>query len=51
MMVPHHESAIEMARMELEQGSNPELKQLAEEIIAGQEREVKAMREAGESGA
>ncbi len=51
MMVPHHESAIEMARMELEQGSNPELKQLAEEIIAGQEREVKAMREAAESGA
>lgn len=50
MMVPHHEGAIEMARMELEEGSNPELKQLAEEIIAAQEREVKAMREAAEPG-
>lgn len=51
MMVPHHEGAIEMARMELEQGSNPELKQLAEAIIEAQEREVKAMRREAKPGA
>ena len=50
MMVPHHEGAIEMARTELEQGSNPELKQLAEAIIEAQEREVKAMRREAKPG-
>lgn len=44
MMVPHHQGAIEMARVELAEGSNPELKNLAQNIITAQQREVKQMR-------
>lgn len=46
MMLPHHVGAVEMAKAELAKGADPELKQLAEEIIAAQEREIREMREA-----
>lgn len=45
MMVPHHQSAIEMARVVLDQGESAEVKQLAEQIIAAQAREIRAMNE------
>lgn len=44
MMTPHHEGAIEMARLVLLHGRDPLTRQLAEEIVAGQTTEAAAMR-------
>jgi len=44
MMLPHHEAAVTMAKVELAKGKDPELEQLGEEIIAAQQREIAAMR-------
>ncbi len=43
MMVPHHQGAIRMARIEVQRGENPELTQLAEQIIDAQSREIAEM--------
>lgn len=43
-MIPHHESAIEAAKLAEQQAEKPEIKELAGEIIAGQEREIAQMR-------
>jgi uncharacterized protein (DUF305 family) len=40
MMIPHHRGAIEMARIELEHGKDPQARRLAEQIIASQSREI-----------
>lgn len=44
MMIPHHEGAIRMARRELEDGAQPELRTMAKAIIAAQGREITRMR-------
>ena len=43
-MIGHHLGAIDMARIVIEHGEDPELRQLAEEIIAAQEAEVAFLR-------
>jgi uncharacterized protein (DUF305 family) len=44
MMVPHHQGAIDMARIELHYGHNEQLRRLAQQIIVDQQQEIAAMR-------
>lgn len=43
MMIPHHQGAIEMAKIELLYGKDPIMRRLAQEIIADQQSEIDAM--------
>ena len=43
MMIPHHQGAIRMARVEIDKGADPELKTLAGDIIDAQTREIEEM--------
>ena len=44
-MIPHHQSAIEMAEVAYETSKNPRIKELAENIMSAQKREIEQMKQ------
>jgi len=45
LMISHHQSAIEMAQMELDYGTHEEMKTMASKIIEDQQKEIKDLQE------
>jgi len=43
LMLPHHQAAIDMARVELISGKDPQIRRLAEEIVTDQQSEIQLM--------
>jgi uncharacterized protein (DUF305 family) len=43
LMLPHHRAAIDMAKIELQYGKDPQMRRLAQEIIADQKSEIDLM--------
>lgn len=46
VMVPHHQAAIDMARVQLRYSHNPQIVRLCQEIIIEQQQEIEVMRRA-----
>jgi uncharacterized protein (DUF305 family) len=44
-MIPHHQSAIEMAKVAIEKSKIPEIKELAGNIVPAQKREIEQMKQ------
>ena len=44
LMIPHHQGAIEMSKVELQFGTDPRLRRLAQEIIVTQLSEIEVMK-------
>lgn len=45
MMVPHHQGALDMSRVYLQEGKDPEMRRMAEKIIQDQEKDIRELRE------
>lgn len=43
LMLPHHQAALEMAKVELIHGKNSQMRRLAQEIVADQQSEIDLM--------
>ena len=43
LMIPHHQAAIDMAKTQLLYGKDPQMRRLAQEIIADQQSEIELM--------
>jgi len=43
LMLPHHQAAVDMAKAELLHGSDPQMRRLAQEVIADQQSEIQLM--------
>ena len=44
-MIPHHQGAVEMAKVVIAHGKDPQIRKLAEEIVKAQESEIALMQE------
>jgi uncharacterized protein (DUF305 family) len=43
-MIPHHQGAVDMAKVELRYGTDPEMRQLATNIVESQDKEIAEMK-------
>lgn len=44
MMLPHHQAAVDMAKVELQYGKDPDLKALATAVVTAQDQEISLMK-------